>query len=152
MPAAPKYLLVDGHSVLFQIGPLCSIHQKNRQMARESLVRSLQLLHDTSDWLVTVVFDGSRTKAEKPQQPEPGQIAVLYATKNATADSIIEKIVADHPNPHWITVITSDQMEARTVEALGACVLSPQWLIREIDSQVDNFQAILRKINREAEW
>lgn len=152
MSADLKYLLVDGHSVLFQVEPLRSRHEQNRQQAREFLVRSLQLVHDTSDWLVTVVFDGSQSKAGKPQKAEPGKIAVLYGTRDATADSIIEKIVANHPSPQWITVVTGDQMEARTVEALGAFVLSPEWLIREIDSQTDDFQARLRKINREARW
>jgi predicted RNA-binding protein with PIN domain len=152
MPENPKYLLVDGHSVLFQVDSLRSQHEQNRQKARECLMHSLQLVHDTSDWLITVVFDGTRSAAEKPRKAEPGKIAVLYGTRDTTADSIIEKIVANHPSPQSITVVTGDQMEARTVEALGALVLSPEWLIREIDSQSGDFQATLRQINRKAQW
>lgn len=152
MSTNPKYLLVDGHSVLFQVEPLRAQHEQNRQLAREHLIQSLQLMHDTSDWLITVVFDGSRSGAAKPRKAEPGKIAVLYGTRDATADSIIEKIVASHHSPDWITVVTSDQAEARTVESLGAFVLSPDWLIREIDSQEADFQVTLKKINQQAKW
>jgi len=148
----PKYLLVDGHSVLYQVEALRALQEQNRRQAREYLIQSLQLVHDTSDWLVTVVFDGTQCGRVKSQKAEPGKIAVLYGTRDATADSIIEKIVAGHHSPKWITVVTADQAEARTIESLGAFVLSPDWLISEIDSQAGEFQAILKKINKEAKW
>ena len=53
-----RYLLIDGHSVIFAWPDLRKLHDGNRAAARKVLADRLQHLHDTSDWLVTLVLDG----------------------------------------------------------------------------------------------
>jgi len=149
MPDSSKYLLVDGHSFLFQIEEWRKLHTANQALARESLIQQLQALQDTSDWLVTLVFDG---KKGTPQTPEPGKIAILYSTGHATADSIIDKIVAKHPHPSQITVVTSDRAEQHTVESLGAFSLSPDWLSQEISSTDTQFQQTMKEVKKKSQW
>lgn len=149
MPDSHKYLLVDGHSFLFQIREWCQLHRSNPALAREKLILELQAFQDTSDWLVTLVFDG---KQGTPQTPEPGKIAILYSTRNSTADSIIERIVAKHPHPEQITVVTSDRAEQHTVESLGALSLSPDWLFEEISTTDTQFQQTMQNIRKKSQW
>lgn len=144
-----KYLLVDGHSVLFQISSLAAVHRQTPARARELLAQRLQQLHDTSDWLVTLVFDGTRGAS---QPAEPGKIAVIYSHQDATADSIIERIVAAHAAPSSITVVTADRLEQHTVEALGALALSPDWLIRELDAAEEEFKQALSDVRKKSRW
>jgi len=147
-----RYLLVDGHSVLFQVDRLRCAQEKSRRQARESLIQDLQRLHDTSEWLVSVVFDGTRDQPTRTHSKQENQIAIMYAARHATADSIIEQIVARHPHPQEITVVTADHAEQNMVESLGAHVLSPQWLISEIDFSESAFQDCLKHIQKKAQW
>ncbi|MEM6885941.1 MAG: NYN domain-containing protein [Verrucomicrobiota bacterium] len=149
MPQTKKYLLVDGHSFLFQIQQWRKIHDSNPSLARESLIQKMQVLQDTSDWLITLVYDG---KHGSPQAPEPGKIAVLYSSQNATADSIIEKIVAAHKHPQQITIVTADRAEQHTVESLGAFSLSPEWLQDEISFTDDQFRETMKHVKKKSQW
>ncbi|MEM6823177.1 MAG: NYN domain-containing protein [Verrucomicrobiota bacterium] len=149
MPQKSKYLLVDGHSVIFQIRELHQLHSRKPSQARQQLIQQLQQFHDTSEWLITLVFDGTQGSA---QAPEPGQIAILYSTSQASADSIIERIVAQNSHPERITVITADRAEQNTVESLGAFSLSPDWLIHEILENSSDFQSRLDEIHRKSQW
>ena len=53
-----RYLVIDGHSVIFAWPDLRKLHDQNRTVARKALIDRLQHLHDTTDWRVTVVLDG----------------------------------------------------------------------------------------------
>ena len=125
------------------------MHEANPTQARESFSQQLQSFQDTSDWLVTLVYDG---KHGSPQAPEPGKIAILYSSKNATADSIIEKIVAGHAHPEQITVVTADRAEQHTVESLGAFSLSPDWLQDEIHSTDSQFRETMKDVQKKSQW
>lgn len=125
------------------------MHDSNPALARESFSQQLQGFQDTSDWLVTLVYDG---KQGTPQSPEPGKIAILYSNQNSTADSIIEKIVAKHPHPEQITVVTADRAEQHTVESLGAFSLSPDWLASEISQADAQFRETMKKIQKKSQW
>jgi len=125
------------------------MHTSNPALARESFSQRLQAFQDTSEWLVTLIFDG---KHGSPQAPEPGKIAIIYSRQNATADSIIEKIVAGHPHPAQITVITTDQAEQQTVESLGAFSLSPDWLENELHHADSQFRETMKDIQKKSQW
>lgn len=129
MAADCRYLLVDGHSVIFHWSELNRLHAVKPNQARELLVSQLQQLHDCSDWRVTVVFDGKQGAQEKPQ---PNQVHVLYSRDGQSADSIIEKIVGQQSDRSRILVVTADEGERTTIEALGAHTAPPEWLKSEI--------------------
>lgn len=147
--SSSRYLLVDGHSVIFQWPELLRLHQKNTAKARQSLIKLLNHLHDTSEWSITLVFDGK--KGGKPVQT-PGKMVILYAHSDQTADSIIEHLVARTPRPERITVITADNLECQTVESLGAFCHSPEWLQDELRSSDSEWRQHLEKVHRKAKW
>lgn len=141
--------MVDGHSFLFQVDKWRRLHDSNPRLARDSFSRRLQAFQDTSDWLVTLVFDGQQGTA---QNPEPGRMAILYSSRHTTADSIIEKIVAGHCHPELITVVTADRAEQHTVESLGAFSLSPDWLHDQINMNESQFRETMKQVKKKSQW
>jgi predicted RNA-binding protein with PIN domain len=127
-----RILLVDGHSVIFAWPDLAEIHRRNTASARETVVRRLTALQDSSEWEVAVVFDGRGAKASSESQPSG--IAVFYSKSGQTADEIIERLAAKYSSSCEVTVATDDNMERTTVEALGGMSISTDQLLAEIKS------------------
>jgi len=150
MPGTSRYLLVDGHSVIFHLPYLCHLHRNNPRKAREELRHSLEHLHDSSHWRVTLVYDGAGSKPDASR--EPRSMAIIYSAQGQTADSIIEQIVASQVDRDAILVVTADEAERQTVEALGANCTSPEWLEGEISAQDASFRQRLEQINRSQRW
>jgi len=144
-----NYLLVDGHSVIFHWPDLRQLHAREPAKCRSTLISLLRQLHDGGHWLVTLVFDG---KSGPREAADPGSMVVLYSTAGQTADSIIERLTAQVPDPGRVFVITADQAERLTVESLGAYVFSPDWLRDEIERNHLEWRDLLTKVHRKAKW
>jgi predicted RNA-binding protein with PIN domain len=143
-----RYLLVDGHSVIYSWPELRETHRLKPAQAREELIRRLQPLHDSGDWAVTLVFDG-RQGAEQVRRDS--EMLVAYATADQTADSLIEKLVGAHaPQGKEIVVVTADEAERLTVESLGAQTMSPEFLQAECVDLTERIQLSLRDIHKKA--
>ena len=127
--AAPRYLLVDGHSIIHAWPGLRSLHAHQPGNARRELIRRMSELHDSGRWRVTLVFDG---RAGGKEETPKDSLAVLYASGNQTADSIIERIVQAHAGKGEIGVVTADHAEITAVESFGAYGFSPDWLQDEL--------------------
>ena len=145
-----RYLVVDGHSVIFSWADLRTLHQKDRAAARKTLADRLRGLHDSTAWRVTLVLDGTHGSAPAPRQPN--DMVVVYATADQTADSIIERLVAASGAAAEVLVITADEVERRLVESLGASTASPAWLQEEMTREGAAFQGELDKVHRGAKW
>src|SRR5476649_2369995 len=89
-----RYLVVDGHSVIFAWPDLRALHERNRAAARKALADRLQNLHDTTPWRVTLVLDGKLGTALASGTSKRTDMVTHYATVDQTADSIIERLVA----------------------------------------------------------
>ncbi|MDR1304056.1 MAG: NYN domain-containing protein [Verrucomicrobiales bacterium] len=147
--SAPRYLLVDGHSVIFHWPELRALHTQNQNQCREVLIRLLSDLHDTSDWLVTLVFDG---QAGASPLTVAGKMALIYSRAGQTADSIIERLAGQAADPATVSVITADGAERVTVAATGATVFSPDWLRDELRRVNANWQTTLGQVHKKAKW
>ncbi|MFM8653377.1 MAG: NYN domain-containing protein, partial [Verrucomicrobiota bacterium] len=123
--AAPRYLLVDGHSIIHSWPELRSLHTRQSAQARRELIRQMSDLHDSGRWRVTLVFDG---RAGGKEETPKDSLAVLYASGDQTADSIIERIVQAHAGKGEIGVVTADHAEITAVESFGAIGFIPDWL------------------------
>jgi uncharacterized protein len=143
------YLLVDGHSVIYAWASLRQIHQERPALARDALIRTLEHLHDSSEWRVTVVFDG-RYGISPPRRRH--DMVVAYSSADESADSIIERLVGTTGKAGEITVVTADLAERRTVESLGALSLDPAWLAEEIDRTGRKVDDLLQRIHHRAKW
>ena len=147
-----RYLVVDGHSVIFAWPELRALHDRNRAVARKTLIDQLRHLHDTTTWRVTLVLDGKMGTAVPPASPRPTDMVVCYATADQTADSIIERLVGASQRAGSILVITADELEKLTVESLGAATASPGWLREEMERENASFRGHLHRVHRSARW
>lgn len=147
-----RYLVIDGHSVIFAWTDLRNLHSQNRAAARKALADQLQQLHDTTSWRVTLVLDGKLGSVFGSGPRKPTDMVVCYATADQTADSIIERLVSASGKAGDITVITADEAEKLTVESLGAMVASPDWLRAELEREGFSFSSEMERIHRSARW
>jgi predicted RNA-binding protein with PIN domain len=146
-----RYLVVDGHSVIFSWPELRSLHQRNRPAARKELADRLQALHDSTHWRVTLVLDGTLGTTSSPPR-HPNDMVTIYATADQTADSIIERLVGVSGAAAEVLVVTADEVERRLIESLGAAGASPAWLAEEIKQAGSAFENELRRVHRSARW
>ena len=145
-----RFLVVDGHSVIFAWPELRALHDRHRAAARQQLIEVLGQLHDTSDWLVTLVMDGKLGVAT-PSEKSSGMV-ICYAHADQTADSIIERLVASSGQAESVLVITADEAEKLMVESLGAMTSSPDWLRSEMEHGQKLFSGELERVHRSARW
>jgi predicted RNA-binding protein with PIN domain len=126
MQSRARYLLVDGHSVIFAWPELRKLHTRRSSLAREVLTKQLRDYQDWSGVRVVVVFDGKGKKVEATS--DPGDVQIFYSRSGQSADTIIERLASKYAKRHELVVATSDSMEAETVHACGAESISPEGL------------------------
>ena len=126
MPQRARYLIVDGHSVIFAWPELRKLHARRTSLAREALIKRLRDYQDWTGVRVVVVFDGKGRKIEASF--DPGDVQVFYSRTGQTADAIIERLASKYARQFELWVATSDSMEGETVEACGAEWISPEAL------------------------
>jgi len=146
-----RYLVVDGHSVIFAWPDLRALHERNRAAARKALADSLQQLHDTTSWRVTLVLDGKMGTAV-PVARKATDMVISYATADQTADSLIERLVGSSGVAKDILVVTADEAERLTVESLGAATAYPAWLREELEREKAFFSEKLERLHRSERW
>lgn len=133
---AARYLIVDGHSIIFAWPDLLKLQSRRASLARDELVKRLRQYQDWTGVNVAVVFDG--TGARVSTQSDPHDIQIFYARRGQTADAIIERLAAKYASRFEITVATSDSMVKETVNASGASYIGPDVLrnlLREIEKR-----------------
>jgi uncharacterized protein len=126
MPQRARYLIVDGHSVIFAWPELRNLQGRRSSLAREALTKRLRDYQDWTGVRVVVVFDGKGSKIEATS--DPADIQVFYSRRGQTADAIIERLASKYAKRFELMVATSDSMEGETVEACGAEWISPEAL------------------------
>jgi predicted RNA-binding protein with PIN domain len=131
--ASDRYLIVDGHSVIFAWPDLRRLHQRRTALARDELIKRLRDYQDWTGIHVVVVFDGKGT--DITSQSDPHDIQVFYSRAGQTADSIIERLAGKYAERFRLTIATSDNLERETAGAFGAESISPE-LLRQLLNDV----------------
>ena len=126
MQLRARYLIVDGHSVIFSWPELRKLHARRSSLAREALVKQLRDYQDWTGVRVVVVFDGKGKKVDAISHPE--EVQIFYSRGGQSADAIIERLASKYAKQYELLVATSDLMEAETVHACGAESISPEAL------------------------
>jgi uncharacterized protein len=126
MPNRARYLIVDGHSVIFAWPELRKLHARRSSLAREALSKQLRDYQDWTGVRVVVVFDGKGKKIEATS--DPADVQVFYSRTGQTADAIVERLASKYAKRFELMVATSDSLEAETVQACGAEWISPEGL------------------------
>ena len=130
MPNRARYLIVDGHSVIFAWSELRKLQARRSSLAREALIKRLRDYQDWTGVRVVVVFDGKGRKIEAAS--DPADVQVFYSRTDQTADAIIERLASKYGSRFEITVATSDFLEMETVNASGAACISPDGLRKRL--------------------
>ncbi len=143
---AERYLIVDGHSVIFGWPELRARHDRNTAAAREELIRVLRDYQDTSSVNVVLVFDGRGSQVG--QQNDPGGIQIFYSRSNQTADSIIERLVAKYGALHQMTIATSDRAIQQTAVSFEGGFIDVDELQTLLDEAARQFARELKKRNK----
>ena len=126
MQSRARYLIVDGHSVIFAWPELRKIHARRSSLAREALLKQLRDYQDWTGVHVVVVFDGKGKKVDATC--EPADVQIFYSRSGQSADAIIERLASKYAKNCELMVATSDSMEAETVMACGAEWISSEGL------------------------
>lgn len=118
-----RYLIVDGHSVIFAWPDLRKLHDRRPSLAREALIKRLRNFQDWTDERVVIVFDGQDSRITRSS--EPHDVQIFFARGGQSADAVIERLACKYASRFDVTVATSDLLEMETVNACGAACLSP---------------------------
>jgi len=121
-----RYLIVDGHSIVFAWSDLRKLHERRPSLARDALIKQLRDYQDWSGVRVVVVFDGKGPTVAA--QLDPVDVQIFYSRCGQTADTIIERLASKYAARFDLIVATSDFMEQQTASACGAECMSPETL------------------------
>ena len=133
MSERTRYLLVDGHSVIFAWPELRKLHERRSSLAREALIKRLRDYQDWSGVRAVVVFDGKSSTLSSIS--DPGDVQVFYSRRGQSADAIIERLASKYAPRFELIVATSDSLERETVNACGAESISPEALRRLLEEE-----------------
>ena len=144
------WILVDGYSLLHAWPRFTTrrARQLSLQQKREALVALLRQYADHSHRRVTVVFDGYAAKRKPEGQEPPHGVEVLFSDKGKTADDLIERLVGQSEHRTSIMVATSNNMERRPVESLGAQSMSAEIFEEEVDAALRELAGEVRSHSR----
>jgi uncharacterized protein len=134
MASLRRYLIVDGHSIIFAWPELRKLHQRRTALAREALARRLRDYQDWTGVRVVLVFDGQGSKISAHHDPH--EIQVFYSRKGQTADAVVERLTSKYAATCDVTVATSDLLERQTVTSFGAMAISPEMLRQMLEQSV----------------
>ena len=126
MQSRARYLIVDGHSIIFAWPELRKLHARRSSLAREALLKQLRDYQDWTGVRVVAVFDGKGKKVDATS--DPSEVQVFYSRSGQSADAIVERLACKYAKDYKLIVATSDSMEAETVQACGAEWISPEGL------------------------
>ncbi|MEP7015562.1 MAG: NYN domain-containing protein [Verrucomicrobiota bacterium] len=129
MPGRARYLIVDGHSVIFAWQELLKLHHRRTSLAREALIKRLRDYQDWTGVRVVVVFDGKGSRVS--EMTDPNDVQVFYSRRGQPADSVIERLASKYAEQFNLVVATADGLVRETANASGAETISPDSL-REI--------------------
>ena len=126
MQSRARYLIVDGHSIIFGWPELRKLQARRSSLARETLLKKLRDYQDWTGVNVVVVFDGKGKKVDAIS--DPAEVQVFYSRSGQSADAIIERLASKYAKRYELVVATSDSLEAETVHACGAESISAEGL------------------------
>ena len=138
-----RYLIVDGHSVIFAWPELRKLHQRRTALAREALAKRLRDYQDWTGIRVVVVFDGKGTDVSA--HADPHDIQIFYSRKGQTADAVVERLASKYAAECELMVATSDVLERQTVTSFGAVSISPDTLHEMIEEAVPKARTLVRQ-------
>lgn len=118
--------LIDGYNLMHAAGAMNARRGGKRFLqARRRFLNKMAVALGPLALETTVVFDASRPPPGLPVRSTHKGITIIFAVNDDDADSRIERMIVEHPNPKILAVVSSDhriqraakRRKARPVEA-----------------------------------
>ncbi len=124
-------LIVDGYNV---IGAWKEAEKQGWTMdeARDRLQRLLMDYSGYTGEEVILVFDGYQSDKRLTTEEKHGDVTLVFTKHGETADSYIERLVAQKPKYRQARVATNDGAEQAMVLGSGATRMTARELLREL--------------------
>ncbi|MGI6702667.1 MAG: NYN domain-containing protein [Clostridia bacterium] len=119
-----EYLIVDGYNIINDWPLLKKMCGESIQAARDKLVEIMAGFRAYKGMEVIIVFDGHLVKDNPGSSVNMNGVRVIYTREQQTADSFIEKTVAQLAKEALVRVATSDWAEQQMILALGGIRVS----------------------------
>jgi uncharacterized protein len=102
--------LIDGYNLIHALGLVHRhIVPHELESARQRLLEFLHERLEPTTAEITVVFDAKRKPRHVPSEYFDGAIRIVFAGRNQEADDVIETLVAEHPQPARLVVVSEDR-------------------------------------------
>jgi len=141
-----EHLIIDGNNALHAIPGLAKSMERDRQVARDDLIRMLEPLQARSQYLLTVVFDGRGGKTSLTKHQGNQQYSIIYSSSSQGADGVIERMLMAAEFPERITVGTNDNLIRNCAYTHGAAVMRVEELVKKLDASI----ILSKNLNRKA--
>lgn len=129
--------LLDGYNVMYARGLLgnAPLGPDAFRKARTRFLNDLAAAVGPFEALeTTVVFDASINPPDRPDRVTHKGITVVYAVGDESADARIERLIAEHPAPKSLTVVSTDQRLRKAAARRKARTLSADEFLSQIES------------------
>lgn len=129
-----EILVVDGYNVINAWNHLSEVSKQDLPTAREMLEDMIEEYIEYFGMEGYIVYDAYNVRS-KEREEQKGRLHIIFTKENQTADSYIEKFIAQYKNKrHFeLKVVTDDMAEQQLVLGKGATRISTREL--ELDFQ-----------------
>ena len=149
-----RALIVDGYNVIHAWPALqTTLRTRGLEDARQHLVSLLGEYAAQTGMDVTVVFDARARAGSVPSTQRQDGITVIYASKQATADHVIERAAyqaAQRGEGADVVVATDDRLERAVVAAMGVATMGARALETEVARVAGTVERETRKLRDES--
>jgi predicted RNA-binding protein with PIN domain len=131
-----RSLIVDGYNIV-HAWPSLNLTMRTRGLedARRQLITALAEYAAQTGVVVTVVFDGQARPGGLPTNEHQDGVTVLFGTKLASADHIIERAAyqaSQRGEGADVVVATDDRLERDVVGGMGVATMGARALEAEV--------------------
>lgn len=140
-------LFVDGYNVINSWEHLRERKEESLEVARDELENILEEYMRYNKEKIILVYDGHLIKGNQGEKKVIKDLEIVFTKENITADSYIERAVANMPYGYKVRVATSDLAEQSLIFQRGASRLSSRELAIEIENSKRTQKRISNKMN-----
>lgn len=140
-----EYLFIDGYNIIHHWDIFKEDLEINLEEARKHLEDILIEYMHLSGINIILVYDGHMVKGNPGEKIHRGGLKIVYTKEHETADSYIEKQIAQQGYFKRIRVATSDNMEQQIILGKGATRVSARELYCEIEDKKNFWRKKLKR-------
>ena len=135
-----EHLIIDGNNALHAIPELSKELTRDRNLARDSLVRFLEPIQSVGNCLLTIVFDGRGGRGKVYQHEGNKSFTIIYSSSAQGADGVIERMLLAAQFPDRISVATNDNLIRNCAYEAGASTIRIEELIKKLDGAISRIK------------